>query len=67
MMTNGYKCFWNGKELDVYADTTYQAQQIATEKFQKISRRRTVKDYDVTVVLCELNGEQYTHSGEIPC
>lgn len=59
---NGYKCFWNGKELDIYADTTYQAQQLATPEFQKIAGRKKVKEYQVTVMLCELNGEQYTHS-----
>ena len=59
---NGYKCLWNGKELDVYADTTYQAQTLATAEFQKTAGRKKVKSYDVSVWLCEVNGEQYYHS-----
>ena len=62
---NGYKCFWNGKEADVYADSSYGAQTKATAVFQKMAGRKKVKGYDITVVLCEVNGEQYTHSGEI--
>ncbi len=62
---NGYKCFWNGKEIDIYADSMYGAQQLATPEFQKMAGRKKVKDYDITVVLCEVNGEQYIHSGEI--
>ena len=63
---NGYKCFWNGKELDIYADTSYQALHLATPEFQKMAGRKKVKGYDITVVLCEVKGRQVTHSGEIP-
>ena len=59
---NGYKCMWNGKELDIYADTAFQAQEMATAVFQKTAGRKKVKSYDVRVYLCELNGEQYYHS-----
>ena len=62
---NGYKCFWNGKEADVYAVSSFDAQAKATAEFQKVAGRKKVKGYDITVVLCEVNGEQYTHSGEI--
>ena len=66
-MTNGYKCFYNGKDIDIYADSMYGAQQLATVEFQKTAGRKKVKEYQVNVVLCELNGKQYAHSGEIPC
>ncbi len=59
---NGYKCFWNGKELDIYADSMYDAQVIATDEFQKGAGRKKVKGYDITVMLCEVKGEQYYHS-----
>lgn len=52
---NGYKAFYRGKTLDVYAATSYQAQTKAAALF------RARKSYEVSVVLCELNGEQVTH------
>ena len=65
-MNNGYKCFWNGMEMDVYANSQYGAQIAATGEFQKLAGRKKVKTYDITVVLCEVKGKQITHSGEIP-
>ena len=65
-MNNSYKCFWNGMEMDVYANSQYGAQQLATAEFQKVAGRKKVKGYDITVVLCEVKGQQITHSGEIP-
>lgn len=53
---NGYKAFWRGKSIEVHADTSYKAQQIAAEKL------KAKKAYEVTVMLCEKNGEQVTHS-----
>lgn len=55
---NGYKCFYKGKTIEVYADTTYQAQQKAAALF------KAKKSYEVTVMLCELRGEQYVHTGD---
>jgi hypothetical protein len=52
---NGYKAFYKGETHEVYADTTYEAQQIAAKHF------KAKKTYDVTVVLCEKNGEQVEH------
>ena len=53
-------------EMDVLANSSYGAQQVATAEFQKVAGRKKVKGYDITVVLCEVNGTQITHSGEIP-
>ena len=52
---NGYKAFYKGKSIDVYAETSYKAQQEAAKIF------KAKKDYQVTVVLCEKDGEQVTH------
>jgi len=53
---NGYKAFYRGKTLDIYADTLYNAQVKAAKEF------KAKKTYEVTVVLCEVNGEQYVQS-----
>jgi len=53
---NGYKAFYRGKTLDVHAATSREAQLIAAKKFG------ARKAYEVSVVLCERNGEQVTHS-----
>lgn len=52
---NGYKCFYRNKIIDVYADTTYQAQQKAAQ----ILKAR--KAYEITVVLCEKDDETIIH------
>lgn len=53
---NGYKAFYKGKSIEIFANTSLEAQQIAAKKF------KAKKSYDVTVVLCEKNDEQVTHS-----
>lgn len=59
---NGYKAFYKAKTLEVYAETSYAAQQQAALKF------KAKKTCDVTVVLCEKNtdgtkpGEQVVHT-----
>ncbi len=44
---NGYKAFFKGKTLDVYAETSFKAQQEAAKQF------KAKKSYEVTVCLCE--------------
>ncbi len=53
---NGYKAFYRGKNTEIQADTTYQAQQKAAQFF------KAKKSHEVSVVLCEKAGEQVTHS-----
>jgi hypothetical protein len=53
---NGYKCFYRGKTCEVHADTSYQAQQLAAQQF------KAKKSYEVSVFLCEKQGEQVTHT-----
>ena len=55
---NGYVCFFKGKRIEVYADTSYQAQQKAAAIF------KAKKAYEVSVTLAELNGEQVTHRAD---
>ena len=52
---NGYKAFYKGKSIDVYAETSHKAQQEAARIF------KAKKEYQVTVILCEKSGEQITH------
>ena len=59
---NGYKAFYKGKNIEVYANSKYEAQQIASKQF------KAKKSYDVSVMLCEKNctpehpGEQVIHT-----
>ena len=58
---NKYGAIWQGKELEIMADTTYQAQRLAVEQFQKIAGRRKVKGWEITLGLLELDGVEYIH------
>lgn len=55
---NGYMGFYNGKTCEVYADSLYAAKLKAVEHFKP----RKSQQHMVSVVLCEKNGEQVTHS-----
>ena len=53
---NGYVCFYKGKRVEVYADSSYAAQQKAAALL------KAKRSYEVTVVLAEKNGEMVVHS-----
>jgi len=53
---NGYIAFYKGRQIEVRADTAYEAQQKAAALF------KARKSYEVTVVLAEKNGQQVTHN-----
>ncbi len=53
---NGYVALWRGKQIEVYAATSYEAQQKAAALF------KAKKTYEVTVVLAEKHGAVVTHS-----
>ncbi len=57
---DGYICFWNRDKVEVYAETSYGAQQSALAMFQKNTRKK-VKSYDIHVVLAEQGGETVSH------
>lgn len=58
---NGYICLWKGLRVEVYAETTFAAQQAALSMLQAKAGRRKVKRYDVSVTLCEKDGEPVVH------
>lgn len=51
----GYIAFYKGKRVEVFAESSYAAQQKAAQMF------KARKSYDVTVMLAEKNGETVTH------
>lgn len=53
---NGYVAFFKGKQTEVYAKTSYEAQQKAAAFF------KARKSYEVTVVLAEKGGAPVIHS-----
>lgn len=53
---NGYKAFYKGKTLDVYAPTTYAAQVKAAAMF------KASKSWQVSVVLAEKDGQPVAHN-----
>lgn len=57
---NGYITTYRGQKLEVYANTSYEAQQIATAQIQKAWPRSRIRSSDVEVYLAELAGEPVT-------
>ncbi len=53
---NGYKAFYRGRSIDVRADKSIDARDKAAVLF------KARKAHEVTVVLCEKEGEQITHA-----
>jgi len=54
---NGYVCFYKGKRFEVHADTSYEAQKKCAAE-NKIPDK---KQYLITVVLAEKDGEEVVH------
>lgn len=52
---NGYVCFYHGKQCEVYADTSREAQKKAAVIF------KAKKDYEIVVMIAEKNGEPVVH------
>ena len=53
---NGYIAFYRGKQVEVQADTSLEAQRLAAH-YWRIKRQS-----DVTVVLAEQDGQPVTHT-----
>jgi len=49
---NGYIAIYKGKKIEIYADTSYQAQLEAAKEF------KAKKSYEIQIVLCEKRGDQ---------
>lgn len=54
---NGYIAFYKNKQLEVYANTSYEAQKEAAEQLAVHPSKR----YMIEVVLCEKKNEQIIH------
>jgi len=52
----GYIAMYKGKKIEVYADSIYEAQLKAAKIF------KAKKSYEVSVYLCEVNGQEVIHS-----
>lgn len=55
---NGYKAFYNGKSIEVYAERLIDAKEKAVAAFKV----KPKKAHMVSVVLCEKAGEVVIHS-----
>lgn len=55
---NGYKAFYKGREIEVMANTSFEAQEKAAALL------KVKKSYEVTVMLCEKAGQPVVHA---PC
>lgn len=53
---NGYIAFYKGKTIEVYANTSYEAQQKAAAEL------KAKKTYEVAVVLATRGDEQVIHT-----
>ncbi len=51
---NGYIALYRSKQIEVWANSSYEAQQKAAQQF------KAKKSYEVSVYLCEKGGEQVT-------
>lgn len=52
---NSYIAYYNGNKIEVQAESSYSAQLKAAKHF------KAKKSYQVSVVLCEVNGETVLH------
>jgi len=53
---NTYQAFYKGREVQIEATTSREAQQLACVCF------KAKKAYEITIVLVSVEGTQYTHS-----
>ena len=54
---NGYICFYNGKKVEVLAETTYEA-QVKAAKLLSVPAKR---NYQLVVLLAEKDGKPVEH------
>jgi hypothetical protein len=59
---NGYICFYKGEKIEVFADTTREAQKYALSILQKKYPRKKIKEYEITPKLAELKGNVHYNS-----
>jgi len=56
IIVNGYIALYKGKKIEVFAETSLKAQQKAAKEF------KAKKQYQVSVYLCEKDGEEVVHT-----
>lgn len=56
---NRYTCFYQGKQIEVSAESTLKAQMQAAHSWQVLPHRRHM----ITVFLAEKNGQTVIHDG----
>jgi hypothetical protein len=61
MNTYGYVCFWDRQRIELYADSSYDAQTQAIATFQRGTRKR-VRSHQVITVLAEIDGQPVEHN-----
>lgn len=62
-MSNGYICYYKDDQIEVRADTSYNAQTAAFNILRGKYPRRKIKAHEITPVLAEReSGEVVTHS-----
>ena len=54
---NGYICLLGTHRAEVYAETSYAAQQLALQEFKTKFPRRRIVGHQITVILAERAGE----------
>jgi hypothetical protein len=59
---NLYKCFFDRKDVEISANTPYEAQQKAVKHFLLVTRKRVIKTYQVNVSILQINGIDYINS-----
>lgn len=58
---NGYICYYKDKKIEVYAETSYAAQQEAVK--QLTVRGKAPKGWEISVVLAEKDGVPVVYNG----
>jgi hypothetical protein len=53
---NTYIAFFKGQRIEIEAESQYQAQQKAAQRF------KARKSYEVTTILAQIDGKTVTHS-----
>ena len=53
---NGYIGLYKGKQYEVYAETTFEAQQ------KLVKQLKAKKSYEISVYLCEKDGKEIIQS-----
>ena len=56
----GYKAFFQSKEIELYADSLYQAKKLAVSHFRPSKKT----EHLVSVVLCEIEGQTIVHTAD---